>query len=131
MATIVLTDCTINIDSTDYTEGTKVAIAYEAAAVAQTAFGDDTEKSAGGLKKWSMSFEFNGDEATTGQLFAKVGTIVPVKVRASSAVVGPNNPSYEGDALITQYAPIDGAVGDNHKVSLTVVSAGPLSRVTA
>ena len=131
MATIVLTDCVINIDTNAYTEGTKVAIAYEAAAVDQTAFGDDTQKNVGGLKKWSMSFEFNGDESTTGSLFSKVGTVVPVKVRASSAVLGPNNPSYEGNALITQYAPIDGQVGDNQKVSLTVVSSGPLSRVTA
>ena len=131
MANMVLSDCFISIDGTEFSgQNTKVAISYSASAVDVTAMGDETKKNIGGLKEWSMALEFNGDEAITGPFFGMVGTVVPVEVRPSSAVVGPNNPSYQGDALITEYTPLDGSVGDAHKVSLTVVSAGTLTRAT-
>lgn len=131
MATRVITDANVEIDAQDYSgQNTKVAISYSAAAVDQTAMGDGTKKQAGGLKDWSMSFEFNPPDQTMS-FFPKVGTTVAVKVRASSDVVGPTNPSWEGTGLITDYGIIDAAVGDNHKVTLTIVAAGPLTEVVA
>lgn len=127
MATRVITNASVNIDTTDYSgETTKVAISYSAQAVDQTAMGDGTKKQAGGIKDWSMSFEFNAPES----FFAKVGQTVAVKVRADSAVISTTNPSWEGTGLITEYGIIDAGVGDNHKVSLTVVAAGPLTENT-
>ena len=129
MATMVLTDCFISIDDVEVSSlNTKVALHMSAAAVDQTAMGDGTKKNAGGLKDWSVSAEFNGDATT--DFFDKIGTVVPVEIRASSAAVSPDNPSYTGDALITEFVPLDGAVGDNHKVSITMVAGGPLTRST-
>ena len=128
MATRVITNASINIDTTDVsTDANKVAISYKANAVDQTTMGATTKVQAGGLKDWSMSFEFFG----ASSFFAKVGTAVAVKVRAdASSPASLTNPSYEGTGLITEYSPLDAAVGDNQKVSLTIVSAGPLSEVT-
>ena len=123
-STLVLTDCFISLDSTPFSgQNTNVAISYTATAVDITAMGDNTKKNTGGLKEWSMSFEFIGDESVTGVFFDKVGTVIPVEVRASSAARSAANPSYVGQALVTEYTPIKGKVGEAHAVSLSVVSA--------
>lgn len=129
MSAIVLTDCLVKIGATDFSgQTTSAAIAYKADGVDITAMGDGTKKNAGGLKEWSMSFELNGDEAVTGALFALVGTQLVVEVRPTSAARSATNPGYTGTALVTDYTPLDGSVGDKHKVSLSVVSAGVLTR---
>jgi hypothetical protein len=131
MSQMVLTDCFIEIDSEAFSgKNTNVAISFSAAAVDITAMGDGTRKNTGGIKEWSMAFEFNADEETTGRFFDMVGTVVPVEVRASSAARGVANPGYCGEALVTEYAPIKGSVGDAHQISLSVVSAGDLQRLT-
>lgn len=131
MSAIVLTDCFISIDDDEFSgQTTNVAISYSAAATDITAMGDGTKKNTGGLKEWSMAFEFNADESTTGTLFAKVGQTVEVEVRANSGARSTTNPSYVGTALVTEYTPLSGGVGDAHKVSLSVVSAGELQRLT-
>ena len=131
MSALVLTDCFISIDDTEFSgQNTNVAISYSAAAVDITAMGDGTRKNTGGIKEWSIAFEFVGDESVTGAFFDKVGTVVPIEVRGSSAAQSATNPSYIGDGLITEYTPLSGGVGDANKVSLTVVSAGALQRVT-
>ena len=129
MSAIVLTDCFVKIGTTDFSgQTTSAAIAYKAEGVDITAMGDGTKKNMGGLKEWSMSFELNGDESVTGALFALLGTTLAVEVRPTSAVRSATNPAYTGTALVTDYTPLDGSVGDKHKVSLSVVSAGTLSR---
>ena len=131
MAETVLTDCFISVDGVDFSgNNTNVAISESAEALDATAMGDTTRKNIGGVKDWSLAAEFVADEATTGVLHDKVGTVVPIIVRAKSAVASASNPAYQGDGLITEYQPISGEHGSLQKVSITVVSAGPLSRVT-
>jgi hypothetical protein len=128
---MVITDAFISLDDVEFSgQNTKVALHMSAAASEVTPMGSDTKVQIGGLKDWSASFEFNGDESITGVFFDKVGEVIPVKIRAAGSAVSVSNPSYEGDALVTEYVPLDSAVGDAHKVSLTVVASGPLSRVT-
>lgn len=132
MAGFVLTDCFIKIGTTEFSgQATNAAISYSAEAVEITAMGDDTKKMIGGTKDWSMSFEFNGDEAITGPMFDLVGTVIPVEVRPKSGARSMTNPGYAGQALVTEYTPLDGAVGDKHTVSLSVVAHGTLERLTA
>jgi hypothetical protein len=128
---IVLTDAFISIDGTEVSgKNTNVAISMSASAEDVTVMGDETRVHVGGIKDWSMSFEFVADEAVTGDFFDMVGTVVPVEVRASTAARSTSNPAYVGDALVTEYEPLSGNVGAAHKVSLTVVSHGPLQRLT-
>ena len=128
----VLTDCFIEINSTNVSgANTSVAISESAEALDVTAMGDSTRKNIGGLRDWSMAMEFNADEALTGVFQSMLGTVVPVYVRASSEAISATNPSYGGDALMTEYTPLSGEIGGLHKVSLTFVSAGPLVRTTS
>ena len=132
MAEIVLTDCFIEIDGVEYSgKNTNVAISYSAEAIDTTSMGASTKVNIGGLKAWSMAMEFNADEATTGLFFDKLGEVAPVEVRATSAVRSAGNPGYTGSALITEYVPLSGGVGELHKISLSLVSSGDLSREIA
>lgn len=130
MAHMVLTDCFISIDGTEFSgQGTNVAIAYSAEALDITPFGDDTRIHSGGVKEWSMEFELIQDEEATGQLlFDMVGQTVPIEVRPSSAEVGPGNPAYVGSGTVTEYTPLGGAHGELSKATLSVVSASTLTR---
>jgi hypothetical protein len=127
---MVLTDCFIKISDVTFSgAATSVAISYSAEAADITAFGDTTRNNIGGLLDWSMAFEFNADESVTGEMFDMVGTVVGVEVRAKSTAISAANPAYKGQALVTEYSPIDGSVGDKHTVSMSVVSAGELQRL--
>src|SRR5690242_6662009 len=106
MANRVLTECYISIDTTDFSEqGNKPAISISATEVDQTSFGDTMSKAARGRIKWSMAFTFNADESVTGVFFDKMvaGEPVAVEVRASADPVSATNPSYTGNAVITEY----------------------------
>lgn len=128
---IVLTDCFIEINTQVFSgQATNAAISYSAEGLDISAMGTGTKRNIGGAKDWGMSFEFNADEATTGEFFDMVGTVVPVAVRPSGGAISVSNPSYQGEGLITEYSPLDGAFGDAHKVTLSVVSASDLARVT-
>lgn len=135
MATLVLTDAFISIDSNDVSaDGNQVSISYEAESVDETAFGDSTRINKGGLKNWSMDITFNQDFAASqldSILFPLVGTTVAVAVRPTSASVGTGNPSYNGTGLIQSYAPLGNSVGDLATASLNITCAGDLSRSTS
>jgi len=128
---MTLTDCYISIDTTDLSgKNTNVAIHSTAGAVDVTTMGfDGWRVQEGGIKEWSMAAEFLADEATVGLLFDKLGEQVAVEVRASATDPrGPTNPGYSGNGILSEFTPIDGAVGDAHKVTLAIVSAGALTR---
>jgi len=133
MAQVILTDAYVKLDDTEYSgQNTNVAISYSADAVDNTAMGDDTSINVGGVKSWAVELEFIQDETVSGQtFFDMVGTVVAIEVRPTSALASPANPSYQGNGLLTDYAPLGGAHGDLVKATLSFVSAGPLTRVTA
>ena len=133
MAQIVLTDCFISLDAIDISGvGTNVAITTSAEAIDATPFGNETRTHLGGTKEWAMEVEGIMDETLHGSdLWAMRGTVIPVVVRATSAVVGAGNPSYMGDALVVDYSPISGAHGELQKFSMSLVSSGDLTRAIA
>jgi hypothetical protein len=132
MATKVLTDAYISVDSNDISsDSNQLSLSYEAETQDDTVFGDDTRSNKGGLKNWSM--EISGlndfaDSAVDDILFALVGTTVTVAFRPTSDAVSASNPSYSGTGLIQSYSPVQNSIGELVGYSLSVVSAGTLSR---
>jgi hypothetical protein len=66
-------------------------------------------------------------------LFPLVGsTAVPVVIRAAStAVAGTANPHYSFNALITNWTPVNGAVGELNTADVTFPISGAITRSTA
>lgn len=135
MATHVLTDAVLTVNAVDLSDWCKSAtLEYEAEAIDETAMGDATRTNIGGLKAWSLSADLMQDYASSAvdqTLFTLVGTVVTVKLKATSSSNSATNPEYTGSALITGYAPVGGSVGELHMTRLTAVSAGTLSRATS
>lgn len=135
MASLTFNDCFFSIAGTDLSDYVKsVTLPYGAEMLDETAMGDDTRKNKGGLKTWSLDVEFKQDfavGAVDATLFPLVGTTAAVIVRPTSAAVSATNPNYTGTGIIESYQPLGGAVGDLAPASVTIQSAGTLSRATA
>ena len=135
MATFVLTDARIEINSVVLSAwGNSVSLNYEAEAQDDSAFGDTTRQSKGGMKNWSGEIEFFQDYAASApdvSLFSLVGSQVAIKIRPTSGSISATNPEYQGTALITSYKPIAGSLGEMLKTGVSFVAAGTLTRATS
>jgi hypothetical protein len=99
-----------------------------------TAFGDSYRKRIGGLKDASVSLDFHQDfgaGAVDSLLFPLMGTTVDVKIAPTSGTVTASNPEYRFSALVTQYQPYSGSIGDLATLSVTWPVSGEVVRGTA
>ena len=135
MASFVLNDASVTINSVDLSDHVQsVTINYGAEMQDETAMSDDTRINKGGLKTWSMDIQFKQDHAASevdATLFSLVGTTFTVAVRPTSSAVGSTNPSFTGTGCLESYNPVGGSVGDLATTSVTIQSAGTLSRSTS
>ena len=135
MATVVLNDASVVINSVDLSDHVKsVTINYSAEMLDDTAMGDNTRSRKGGLKDWSFDITFHQDYAASNvdaTLFPLVGTAFSTVIKPTSGAVSATNPSYTGTGTLESYNPIGGGVGDLQETSITIQSAGDLSRATA
>jgi hypothetical protein len=89
---------------------------------------------AAGLKSGSVTLNFQQDFGVGGVdalLYPLIGTEATVTIRSSSATVSSTNPAYSAVVLISQYTPINGAVGDLATFDVTFPTVGAVSRATA
>lgn len=135
MAHIVLTDAFFSWGGTDLSSHIKsVSVTYEADAVDDTMMGDTTEVNLGGVKRWSMELEARNDEAASAlnaTLFSEVGNTATVIVRPKSDAVSATNPNYTGTGLLVSFPPLTGSHGEAAGASVSIRSAGALSRATS
>ena len=89
---------------------------------------------AAGLKAGSLTLNFQQDFGVGGidtLLFPLLGTEGTVVIRATSGTISATNPAYSAVALISQYSPISGAVGDLATFDVTFPTSGAVTRATA
>jgi hypothetical protein len=102
--------------------------------VETTAFGSTYRTRIGGLKDASVSLDFHQDfgaGSVDALLFPLMGSTVAVKIAPTSGTVTATNPEYRFTALVTQYQPFAGAVGDLSTLSITWPTASEIVRGTA
>ena len=102
--------------------------------VETTAFGSSYRTRIGGLKDASVSFDFHQDfgaGSVDALLFPLMGSTVAVKIAPTSGTITATNPEYQFTALVTQYQPFAGAVGDLATLSVTWPVSGEVTRATA
>jgi len=112
------------------------SISLEADDVETTSFGSGGfRERIGGLKSGTVSFDFHNDYAASGidsDIFSYLGGTAAVTVRpAGTAAVGSANPEYRFTALVTEYNPVDSAVGDLATFSVSWPVTGAVTRATA
>ena len=102
--------------------------------VETTAFGSTYRSRIGGLRDGSVTLDFHQDFAAgaiDSLLFPLLGSTVAIKISPTSTAISATNPEYRFDALVTQYQPFAGAVGDLATLSVTWPQTGGVTRGTA
>jgi hypothetical protein len=136
MARIVLTDVGVVLGGVDLSDHiASVTITQSIDAVETTAFGDGGRTRVGGLEDSSLTLDFHQDFAS-GEVDA---TIAPLVGGTASFVIAPfgtgvaasgTAPRYSGTVLLTEWTPLNGAVGDLSTASVTWPVTGVVARGT-
>lgn len=123
MATFPLIDCRVEVNAVVLSSwGTNVSLPIDFDALEDTAFGDTARSRVGGLQDSNLGLEFNQDFAAGGPdatIWAARNTVITVKVRPTTASIGPTNPEYVGSYLVAQHQPFGNSVGELAKESVT------------
>lgn len=134
MATLALLNEFVEINGVDMSDHCRQAsLALEATALDSSAMGDGWQANTGGQKSGSLALQFL-DDFDAGQVDATLwpvfGKVVAFKVRPTADPVGPTNPEYSGQVLVSQHS-VGGSLNEMAAKSLTFPTSGAVDRATA
>jgi hypothetical protein len=128
MARIVLTNVAVTFGTTDISSYvTSVTLGSTFDVVETTAFGNTARTRVAGLADNSISLEFNQDYATSAleaTIYPTLGTAVSMTVRPVAATT----PAYSFSALVSEWTPLNGAVGELATASVTWPISGAITK---
>ena len=136
MANMVLYNAYISVNSVDLSDHChSLTLNYEAEMLDETMMGDLTRSNKPGLKNWSADAEFESDFAAgevDATLFPLIGAnAFALVIKPDNSAVSSTNPSFTGNAVLENYQPLGGTVGELSMTSCTFRSAGTLVRATS
>jgi hypothetical protein len=134
MAKLVLTNANITFNGTDISSNVaSVTLNTSAAEVATTAFGSTAITRVSGLIDNSVTFSIHNDyNAIDGLFFPLVGsTAVTCVVKPNGTTTGTTNPSYTFSVLVTEWTPVNGAVGELNTADVTFPISGAITKALA
>lgn len=128
MARIVLTNVAVTFGTTDISSYvTSVTLSSTYDVVETTAFGNTARTRVAGLADNSVSLEFNQDYATSAleaTIYPTLGTAVSITVRPVAGV----SPAYSFSALVSEWTPLNGAIGELATASVTWPISGTITK---
>lgn len=140
MAKLVLTDAKVTINSVNLsTNITQITLSTTDDVVETTGFGStgNAKTRVAGMRDNSVTIEFLQDyaaslvEATINGSTSLVGTTTTVVVVPTSSAVSATNPSYSFTALISEWQPLSGTLGEISTVSCTWPISGAITKATS
>lgn len=138
MARLVLTNAYVTINSVNLSDHiASITLTTSDDVVETTAFGTSARTRVGGLADSSVALEFHQDyaaasvEATINGTTSLVGTTTTVVVKPNGATTSSENPSYTFSALISEWTPLNGAVGELATASVTWPISGAITKAVA
>jgi hypothetical protein len=140
MARIVLTNVKVLIgavDLSDHISSVSLSTTYDVLETTAFAAGNVPEAAKSriaGLADNSVTFEFHQDYAASeveATVYPLLGTVAAVTVSPTSGTVAADNPEYQFNALVSEWTPLNGAVGELATASVTwPISGGIVKDVT-
>ena len=135
MARIVLTDASVTVNSVDLSQYiASVTISTTREVVDTTGFSTSGARTrVAGLQDNSLTLEFHQDFASgavEATVFPLVGSTTAVVVKPTSEAVGPTNPSYTCTALVSEWTPLGGSVGELSTASVSWPISGAVTKST-
>ena len=136
MAAIALTNAKVVINSVDLSDHVQdVTLEFAAKDLDKTAMSSTGwEGHLGGLKSGKVSFTLLQDYAASSvdaTINGILGTTVQITANPVNAANAPTNPAYQFNAVILDYQPIAGKVGDVLQTKVSTVLDGAPTRLTA
>lgn len=138
MARIVLTDAKVTINGVNLSDHISSITLNESADVVETtAFSNTAKTRVAGLRDNSVTLEFHQDfgsnsvEQTINGTTSLVGTVTSIVVQPTSSAVGTTNPTYSFSALVAEWTPLNGSVGELSTASVTWPISGAITKATA
>jgi hypothetical protein len=137
MARIVLTDVAVVIgavDLSDHVASVTLGSTYDV--LDTTAFAGGNVPAAAreriaGLVDNSLTLEFHQDFAAgevEATIYPLLGTLAAVRISPTTGAISATNPEYQFDALISDWTPLNGAVGELATASVTWPISGPITK---
>lgn len=125
MAELVFTNPHLTVNAVDLSDHVReLRFRYSAELRDITAGGAVTRVMLAGLTDWEVTVEFNQDYASgsvDATLFALVGAAAfAIAFRPVNTTIATTNPEYQATAVVADYAPVSGRVGDEMTASLTL-----------
>lgn len=87
-----------------------------------------------GLVDNSVTFEFHQDfdaSSVEATIYPLLGTVAAITVLPVNGAAGSTNPQYAFNAVISEWTPLNGAVGELATASVTWPITGPVTKTTA
>jgi hypothetical protein len=135
MAKLVLTNPQITIAGTDLSSSiSSVTLDTKYDIVETTAFGDTAKKRVAGLADNSISIEFFQDFAASqveATIYPILGTATTVVIKPVSTTTGSTNPSYTVSAVVSEWQPLKGGIGQLATASVTWPVSGAITKATS
>jgi hypothetical protein len=136
MPRIVLTNAFISVGGVDLSDLVASVTLNETFDVVETtAFSSTAAKTrVAGLEDNSITLEFHQDYATgevEQTIYPLLGTAAAVIVKPNGASTSAFNPSYTCSAIISEWTPINGSVGELASASVTWPITGAITKAVA
>lgn len=136
MARIVLTDASVTVNSIDLsTYIASVTLNSTREVVDTTGFSTSGARTrVAGLQDNSITLEFHQDFASgavEATIYPLIGSTTTIVVKPTSSSVGTTNPSYTCTALVSEWTPLSGTVGELATASITWPISGAITKATS
>ena len=135
MARIVLTNAYVLFGSTDLSDHiSSISLSSTYDIVETTAFGQTSKTRVAGLADNSVTLEFHQDYATgevEQTIYPLLGTVAAVIVKPNGGTTSAFNPSYSCNAVISEWTPVSGAVGELASASVSWPVTGAITKAVA
>lgn len=136
MARLVLTNAYITVNGVNLSDHiASVTLTTNRDVVETTAFSSTAARTRiGGLADNSVTLEFHQDYATSSveaTIYPLLGSTTSVVVKPNGSTTAADNPSYTFSALVSEWTPLNGAVGELATASVTWSIDGAITKATA
>lgn len=136
MARIVLTNAYVTVNSVDVSDHVaSVTLNSSIDVVETTAFSSTAARTRiGGLADNSITLEFHQDYASgsiEATIYPLLGTTTSVVVKPNGSTTSATNPAYTSTVLVSEWTPLNGAVGELATASVTWPVSGAITKTTA
>lgn len=140
MPRLVITDANVLFDNTDisqYITSISLSTSYDVIDTTGLSTTGAARTRLAGLADNSITIEFNNDYADealeekingTNTTNGKVGLVVTMVVKPTSAATSASNPKYTFNALVSEWQALSGAVGELSTASVTWPISGPIAK---